>query len=155
MSEEKKKVVQKVYLQMSDPDVREALLSGIRIGMAYHIAAQKVGVRPGTVKDWLTAGRKDDAKPQYRDFLIRYEQAKAEAEGTMLERITKAAAQEGDVKAAQWYLERMYPERYGKQARLEVTGKGGEELIPKTMFQSAVARAAGLAERRRRQKKGD
>lgn len=155
MAEEKpKKRPQRTYVNLNDEGAVEALLHGIRIGLTNTTACKQVGISRKGCADWLKNGRdwEEGDDPKYLDFLIRYEAAIAESECTMLERIQKAAAQEGDVKAAQWYLERLFPERYGKQQRLEVTGKDGDELIPKGLFQSAVARAAGIAESRRRGK---
>lgn len=153
MSDKKKKKVRKTYRSLRDADVLEAFLSCKRIGLTDAVSCQRVQVNRETLKHWKKEGRSEEAEERYLDFIIQYDQAETEAEGNLLSRILQAGAQDGDVKAAQWYLERKYPERYGKQARLEVTGKGGEELIPKRLFQSAVARAAGLAERRRRAKK--
>jgi transcriptional regulator with XRE-family HTH domain len=132
----------------------DSFLICIEHGLTQATAAKKCGVNNSTVSVWLRRGRDADEKtdPKYVDFLIRFEAAQAEGEGLMLDRVRNAAAQDGDVRAAQWYLERLHPEKYGKQSRLEVTGADGEELIPKELFQSAVARAGAVAEKRRKKK---
>lgn len=57
----------------------------------------------------------------YIEFVESVEAARAEAEVRMVEVVRKAAV-EGDVKAAQWWLDRAYPERWAQRQRLELTG---------------------------------
>jgi hypothetical protein len=144
----------KSYNSISDPVAVAAFLECIECGLNVTVAAKKCSLAIGTIRTWLRLGRNEEnQEAKYTDFVIRFEAAQAEAEGTMLDRVRKAATQEGDVKAAQWYLERLHPERYGKQTRLEVTGADGTELLPKELFQSAVTRAGAVAAERRKNKK--
>ena len=55
------------------------------------------------------------------EFMESVESARAEAEVRMIEIVRKHAVA-GDVKAAQWWLDRAYPERWAARQRLEVVG---------------------------------
>ena len=49
------------------PEVRSALIENTAAGVSLADAANAASVRPKTVKDWLTRGRREDSGP-YRDF---------------------------------------------------------------------------------------
>ena len=62
----------------------------------------------------------------YVEFLEAVKKAEAEAEALRVSRISKAG-KEGNWQADAWYLERRYPDRWGKRVQ-EVTGKDGGPL---------------------------
>jgi flagellar motor switch/type III secretory pathway protein FliN len=60
-------------------------------------------------------------------FLEQVEQAKAEAVTKKVAVIAKSG-NEGDWRAAAWWLERQMPEEFGKTDKLEIGGNNGEPI---------------------------
>jgi len=64
--------------------------------------------------------------PQWAvEFADAVKKARAEAELRNVQQIQKAATEPKHWTASAWFLERSYPKRWGRQARLEVTGPEG------------------------------
>ena len=57
------------------PEVRSALIESTAAGVSLADAANAANVRPKTVKDWLTRGRREDDGP-YRDFARAIDEAR-------------------------------------------------------------------------------
>ena len=96
---------------------REALvLKGMRLGQSIEQAALMAGVTRDTVKNWRAADPVFDAACAG---------ARAELEARMLANIEIAAKDPKTWAAAAWKLERIFPDRYGRSTKMEVTGKGG------------------------------
>lgn len=96
------------------PEVTTQITRLIRVGNTNEIAADAAGISRTTFFSWMDRGTKGGRtnKP-YRDFRQAVEQARAEAEATLVARIAKAA-QNGSWSAAAWLLERSAPERWAK-----------------------------------------
>lgn len=62
-----------------------------------------------------------------------------DAEGHLVNRKVERRRTLPDAKALMWRLERRFTSRWGHQGSLEVTGAGGEPLIPRTDRASALA----------------
>jgi hypothetical protein len=77
-------------------------------------------------KNWMKKGE-SASSGAYVEFLEAVKKAEAEAEALRVSRISKAG-KEGNWQADAWYLERRYPERWGKRIQQEVTGKDGGPL---------------------------
>jgi len=73
-------------------------------GMNYAQAADAVGIHRDTLNDW------EHTKSDFSDALRK---AKAEGINRRLERIERAA-KKGDWRADAWWLERVYPDQFGK-----------------------------------------
>ena len=67
------------------------------------------------------------ADPRYAAFRDAANVAHATAEADAIRVITNAGKL--DARHAEWFLERSFPNRYGRQTRTEVTGKNGEPLL--------------------------
>ena len=98
------------------PERQEIVLKGLRLGMPITEAASYAGITRVTVRAW----RAED--PVFDDAC---RSARAQLEAAMLARIEIASAETKNWAAAAWKLERLFPDRYGRAQRLEVTGKGG------------------------------
>lgn len=112
---------------LSTADRVERLLSAMRGGSYRDVAAEFAGFDPRVVRRWLARGRKQPRSVYgaFRDAVVRAERA---AEVSMAARVL-ACANAGDAKAAQWYLERRRPERWGRRDRIDhaaalPTGRG-------------------------------
>lgn len=95
------------------PVAEEAILVGIRHGMAKTKAAQAAGFNHNTVWEWMT---KSPA------FAAKVHQAEAECQSKMLAVVIGAAEKmlPNTWQAAAWLLERRWPDEFGQKTRLDV-----------------------------------
>lgn len=108
------------------PEITERICLAIRAGNYAKVAAAMAGIGETTYYKWLEMAEKPNAKKEYKEFRESVEQAEAEAEVAAIARI-RQAADNGDWKAAGWYLERKHGERWGRNDKLrqEITGANG------------------------------
>ena len=106
---------------------RKAILEALRKGHTLTHAAALAGVDRDTVYDWLARGAKAaDEDSEYRKFAEAYLKANAAIADFAIEKIK--AAMPDDWRAASTFLERRFPDEYGKRERHEVTGAAGEPI---------------------------
>lgn len=98
------------------PERQEIVLKGLRLGLPVTEAASYAGVTRVTVRAWRAAD------PVFDDAC---RTARAQLEASLLAKVQIAAQDPKHFGAATFLLERMFPDRYGRSQRLEVTGKGG------------------------------
>lgn len=95
------------------PQVQERILEAVRAGNFREVAAHYAGVGAQTLSRWM--GRQREPYASFRQALL---DAEAHAEIRAVALILKAAAE--DPKHAEWWLERKFPERWGRRERLDV-----------------------------------
>jgi len=107
-------------------DRAEKLLQAVRGGNYLETAARYAGLSYSTLRRWILKADDPDAPPEYGEFRDALEKARADAEVASLAKIQKAAS-EGAWQASAWYLERSWPERWGRRDtnRVELVGDGG------------------------------
>ena len=118
----------------------QTLLDYIRIGTPVRKAVTASGIAEKTFYNWMARGMAERERqslvPNAKDipteviflqFLQRVEQARAEAITKKVAVIAKAG-NDGDWRAAAWYLERQVPEDFGKTDRFEIGGTNGEAI---------------------------
>jgi transposase-like protein len=115
---------------------RAGIVSMIAAGSYAEVAARANGVGPSTYYAWMKRGEDaevdDTGKPldfddeRYVEFREAVKEAEAKAEVLAVGRIQQAAAG-GTWQASAWYLERKYPDRWGRKdhVRQEISGPGG------------------------------
>ena len=99
------------------PEVQERVLTAIRAGNHAHVAAEYAGISASTLYRWLQRGEAS-RRGAYREFVEAVRKAERESEVravAMLQRHMEESWQ-----AAMTYLERKYPERWGRRDRLSV-----------------------------------
>ena len=108
------------------PELQKRITDAIQGGVDKKVAAAMAGIAESTFYDWLDQGRKPDALPEFSEFSESIERAEAEAEVVKVGRIS-IAANNGNWKAASWWLERKHPERWSESKKLqtEITGADG------------------------------
>ena len=119
------------------PAVQARIVQAIVGGNDNKVAAAYAGIGESTFYAWLERGRKErarlaaspNARPRAKEtpfveFLASIQKAQADAETRNVALIAKAA-QEGTWTAAAWWLERKYPERWGRKERQQVEHEGG------------------------------
>jgi transposase len=104
----------------------ERLIQAVRGGNYLETAARYAGISYHTLRRWLLKADEPDAPPEYVAFKEAILKARADAEVAALAKIQKAAS-EGAWQASAWYLERSWPERWGRREtnRVELVGDGG------------------------------
>lgn len=108
----------------------------IKLGLSYNMTCNHLGISYETFRRWRKEGEELIAKPQRKskknDLLINFvtEIDKANAENVMrrLGRIDKASV-EGKWQADAWFLERRFPEEFGRVDRLKLTGEEDNEPL--------------------------
>lgn len=116
-----------------EPELVERILENIRWGMYVNEAALAAGVSKSTLHRW---------REEHPGFAEEVEIARAQAEQRHI-RIIKRAADNGDWHASAFWLERSFPDRWGRRARLELTGAddGPVEIsVSREVFESAASR---------------
>lgn len=89
-----------------------------------------VGISGSTFYDWMRRGErgwKKDRDAGFSEFSQAVKKARAKAEVMSVAHIRKAGL-DGQWQADAWFLERSFPERWGRR-RMEVTGADGGDLV--------------------------
>lgn len=133
------------------PGIADAIVAAIREGCPYEVAAQTTGVSQTSIYAWKARGERESTGP-YADFLKAIKRAEADAELEAIERVRGigfggvvigrriVTQRNGDViedvtyshpqwQAFAWYLERKYPDRWGRRDRVDVTVRKEAERI--------------------------
>lgn len=111
-----------------NPEVHAQIITAMRLGVGYPRACLLAGLTYQTARTWRDAGMEDPDSPL--GALVR-DAAAVEADRLgKLERVVWDAATEGDVKAAQWLLERRVPGEYGTKSTVDVVTHSQEPAIP-------------------------
>lgn len=105
------------------PELRDKICKLIEEGNYPAQAASLEGVAESTFYDWMKRGREAKYKSKFSEFMEAVKKAESEAEKYHVGIIKKAAKEKWTASA--WYLERKYPERWGRrqQVQLEHSGK--------------------------------
>ena len=103
----------------------ECIAASIRSGSYIETSAALAGINKDTFYRWLKLAESDEATDLHRKLSDAVKKAMAEAEVRDLD-VIDAAAQGGIWQAAAWRLERKHPDRWGRQARVEVQHSGVE-----------------------------
>jgi hypothetical protein len=121
-------------------DLEQTLLDYIRIGTPVRVAVASAGVSNQTFYSWINRGmaererlklvegaKNNPSEVIFLEFLDKVERAKAEAITKKVAVIAKSG-NDGDWRAAAWWLERQMPEEFGKTDRVEIGGTNGEAI---------------------------
>lgn len=102
-------------------EVEDQLVRAISAGAYIETAAAFVGISKVSFYDWMRRGARAKSG-RYKAFSERIKKAMAESEMRSIMAIQRA----GDInwQAHAWYLERKYPERWGKRSALDVDHTG-------------------------------
>lgn len=130
------------------PDRAAKILQAMRGGNYRSVACEFAGIHYTTLRKWLIDAEKPGAPQELVEFSAAMAQAEAQAEVADLA-IIRRAAQDKDWRAAAWIRERRSPERWSTktEAKVEVTGAGGEPLSLGGASAADVLAIASLAAR--------
>ena len=110
-----------------DDSVAETLADYLREGLYMREACALAGVSRDSVYSWLKQGTKDrkegieSPEAAFSDIVKR---AMAEAEADAVKRVRAAGAMPQFWQAEAWFLERRYPDKYGKRDRVALEHSG-------------------------------
>ena len=109
------------------PAIQDAMVNAIAAGSYAYVAADFVGISRSTHYAWLERGELGEAP--FSEYLDAIRKAEAASEVRNVAIIQKAA-DEGDWRASITYLERKFPDRWGKRERnsIELTGANGAPI---------------------------
>lgn len=107
------------------PEQVAALCEALRTGNHIEPSCRYVGIAPSTYYKYMALAEEPDPPAWVREFSEAVKKARAEAELRNVQAIAKAATDPRHWTAAAWFLERSYPKRWGRQARLELSGPEG------------------------------
>ena len=99
------------------PDVIAKVCDALRLGVSWEAAGAHAGVDRATLTNWRKRG--EAGEEPFATFLVESTRARDNAEVRMAAIVMKHA-QEGNVLAAQWWLERRRPESWGRREKIEV-----------------------------------
>ncbi|HYW87230.1 MAG TPA: hypothetical protein VFB50_05645 [Chloroflexota bacterium] len=105
------------------PEVERRLLDALRAGNTRPHAARYAGIHEDTIVNWM---RRSSA------FSAAVEKAEADAITRHVANIAKAA-NDGQWTASAWWLERRYPNDYGRRDRIEVQVRQEAERLAAEM----------------------
>ena len=113
------------------PEIQATVVQYVRGGNYFSVACRAAGLSYATFQEWMSRGEDknaDPAKPptpEFEAFARSIRKAEADAEASSITLIRTAARTSWQ--AAAWYLERKYPDRYGRRERISV---GGDDDAP-------------------------
>lgn len=114
------------------PEIAERIAASVAEGNYGETAAQCEGIERTTFYRWMEQGARDDAadaNTPYRDFRNRIVRARAKAESEMLKIVREGTLHtERGPERAQWYLERVASDRFGRRDKVVVENAVREEL---------------------------
>lgn len=117
-------------------EVQKKILDAVRAGIWLDQAAALAGIAASSLFLWVDKGQRAleladleereliGVEKVYADFSESLKKARAEAEARNITLVQQAAS-DGTWQAAAWFLERSFPNRWGRKDRMEVTGKDG------------------------------
>jgi len=124
----------------------EELIEALRSGSYRIDACRAAGIHYNTLLSWEKKGE-SQTSGEYVDFLDALRRAEAEAVVSNVEVITRAA-QDGDWRAAAWFLEHKYPDKW---SRLEKRAVEADDIPDKNkdVVAKRIAEYWAEVERRR------
>lgn len=120
-------------------DLIETIAQAIRVGAYVETAVALAGVSKDSFYRWLRQAESDESNEMTVKLSDAVKKALAESEKRDLDVIDKAA-QEGEWTAAAWRLERKFPNKWGRQSKvqLEHTGMDGGPIELQSMTENEM-----------------
>ncbi len=114
------------------PAVQQRILDAIALGLTYEQAATSAGITRETFRQWR------DAKLA---FSAELEKAEVAGMAARLSRIQMAAVRDGAWQADAWWLERRFPDQWGRRERVDVNHSGSIDVSVLAELRTVVAQA--------------
>jgi transposase-like protein len=98
---------------LANPDILQVLLAAITDGVSYESACRSAGIAPRTIYNWKTRAEAGDEAA--KAFVHALEKAEADTERRAVRNTLKAGESPQFWAANMTYLERKYPEKWGRR----------------------------------------
>lgn len=109
----------------TNPDLQGRIVNAIRLGLSIVDACAYAGITNETYCEWMRRAKAGD--PQYIKISEILNKAILEREMSLLSNLERIARDSDNWTISAWRLERMWPEKYGRQ-RIEHTGANGAPI---------------------------
>ena len=103
--------------------VQERLCAALAGGNHFDTACSYAGISYSTFRSWIVSAQKPDPDPKLLKFLEAITRAIHDSEMYAVDHIKRQIPQ--DCRAGIAFLERRFPQKWGRRERVEVTGAGG------------------------------
>jgi len=101
--------------QLITKEIIEEICNYIAAGHSYAKSAKLAGIAESTFFRWRTMGQLEGAEDIYTIFYIETQDASDFSESEALQLIRSSAILERNWRAAAWFLERRFPDKYSKR----------------------------------------
>lgn len=136
------------------PEVHRAIVTALEAGNYQDDSAAYAGVSTAAYYNWTARGRAERERIEagekarrteaiFMEFLDAVESARAKAAVRHVANIAKAA-NDGQWQASAWYLERSYPQKWGRVSRTEISGPQGGPIETTSDVAAIEERLAAL-----------
>ena len=105
----------------------DAICEDIAQGYSYDQAAQRNNIAASTFFRWMRLGKSADSEQIYKDLVARVTEASEFSEAEAIQLVRSAAIVNRNWKASAWFLERRFPDKYGRRLPDKDQYKGNEE----------------------------
>lgn len=109
----------------------EEIISYLEEGWGIKGAADMVGITAPTLRKWIRTGMQDvnaGRDTKHAESTLRFKRAMAMFRGERITQLKKAGENPAFWASAAWLLERMYPEEFGRQDKVNMQLSGGAVL---------------------------
>lgn len=96
-------------------EIIDAICEDISQGYSFDQAALRNGISASTFFRWLNRGKSIDADSIYKYLVEQVREAANFSEAEALQLVRSSAIVNRNWKASAWFLERRFPEKYGKR----------------------------------------
>lgn len=140
--------------------VCEDIISWLAHGNFREAACKRAGISDRTLRKWMDRGRREledlekDLAPDddldmsqlspHAKFMLRVEEAEANVEHGLVKSLV--FDEDARPEDKRWFLERRWNKRYGKNARVELTGKDGGPVEVADARQTLLSRLSSIAD---------
>lgn len=114
-------------IDITSEEMSGPFLQYLREGMSFREACALIGISRTTARKWINAGKHDLAggrDSKLAEFAVEVEKALTEAKHLRIQALNNAAAIPAFWAAAAWWLERRYPQEFGRQDRVNMNMSG-------------------------------
>ena len=117
------------------PEVQKRICDAIRAGNYYQAACAYAGIGYSTFRRWMTMGE-EAKRGKYREFWEAVTRAELEAEARLVAQWQQHMP--NDYRAIRDFLERRFPERWGKAAQASATVRVDVSAFSKVLDEAAA-----------------